>query len=142
MALNIFQDYYRNYMKDSTYILVVGILLLGVLLYNNKESFQFTESPLKISIQEARSRRFGLIIDVRTPEQRSRLGYYPNSIPISLEKLEMEVPLDISNKKTWILVYSNGDDKAQFAANKLFEKGYTNTRYIDDTYLRLMPGSQ
>lgn len=99
------------------------------------------DSPLQIGIPEARSRRFGFIIDVRTPEQRNRLGYYPNSVPISLDRLQSEVPLDISNKHTWILVYSNGDQKAQIAAEKLYQMGYPNVRYIQDTYLRLMPGS-
>ena len=100
------------------------------------------DSPLQIDVVEAKSRRFGFIVDVRTPEQRNRLGYYPNSIPISLERLQSEVPLDISNKSTWILVYSNGDQKARMAAEKLYQMGYPNVRYIQDNYLRLMPGSR
>ena len=98
--------------------------------------------PLRIGIPEAKSRRFGLIIDVRTPKEREELGYYPNSIPISLEKLRKEVPLDISSKTTHILVYSNGDDRAKVAAQLLYNMGYTNARYISETYLSLMPGSK
>lgn len=97
--------------------------------------------PLRIGIPEAKSRRFGLIIDVRTPKEREELGYYPNSIPISPTLLKKEVPMDISNKNTWILVYSNGDNRAQMAADTLYGMGYPNVRYINETYLSLMPGS-
>ena len=124
----------------AIYLFVVIVLLIVVLIVEPLKTV--AASSLQIGIPEAKARRFGLIIDVRTPEQRSHLGYYPNSIPISLEKLKSEVPLDISNKKTWILVYSNGDQKAQIAAEKLFKQGYPNVRYIQETYLSLMPGSQ
>lgn len=124
----------------AIYLFVIIVLLIFVLIVEPLKTVR--GSPLKIGIPEAKARRFGLIIDVRTPEQRSHLGYYPNSIPISLEKLKSELPLDISNKNTWILVYSNGDEKARFAAEKLFEQGYPNVRYIQQTYLSLMPGSQ
>ena len=118
------------------------LIILVVTLYINPLRYMEGDSPLQIDVVEAKSRRFGFIVDVRTPEQRNRLGYYPNSIPISLERLQSEVPLDISNKSTWILVYSNGDQKARMAAEKLYQMGYPNVRYIQDNYLRLMPGSR
>jgi rhodanese-related sulfurtransferase len=127
----------------SIFVIIVLLLVLYVMIPVQMGRNQ--ASPLQISLEEARSRRFGLILDVRTPEQRSRLGYYPNSIPMSLEKLDQQVPLDISNKRTWILVYSNGDDrdnKAEYASTRLFEKGYPNVRFISESYLRLLPGSQ
>ena len=102
---------------------------------------KYNQSSLRIGIPEARARRFGLIIDVRTPQERQQLGYYPNSIPISLERLRQEVPLDISNKNTWILVYCNTGRRAQMAAEILYKMGYPNVRYIDKSYLSLMPGS-
>lgn len=105
------------------------------------ESNIIKHTILKIDISEAKSRRFGLIIDLRTPKERSTLGYYPNSIPISIDKLQTEVPLDISSKNTWILVYSNGDSRAQMGAEILYKMGYHNVRYITQTYLSLMPGS-
>ena len=98
-------------------------------------------SPLKIGIPEARSRRFGLIIDVRTPKERELLGYYPNSIPIGLHQLQQQVPLDISSKDTWILVYCGTGARARKAAELLYSMGYKNTRFIDKSYLSLMPGS-
>jgi rhodanese-related sulfurtransferase len=118
------------------------VIIIAVFLYNQVILSPHKPSPLRIPLVEARSRRFGFIIDVRTPQQRDRLGYYPNSVPISMERLEKEVPLDISNKNTWILVYSNGDDKARVAAEKLYEMGYPNVRYITQTFLSLLPGSQ
>jgi rhodanese-related sulfurtransferase len=123
-------------------VLTVAVaLLVGYLVYTYYTSPTRSESSLRISIGEAKSRRFGLIIDVRTPKERELLGYYPNSIPISPERLQQEVPLDISSKNTWILVYSNGDPRAAAAAEILYRMGYRNVRYIKETYLSLMPGS-
>jgi rhodanese-related sulfurtransferase len=129
-------------MKYASLFLSFILIVVVVTIYMNPLQYFEGDSPLQISVAEAKARRFGLIVDVRTPEQRNRLGYYPNSIPISIERLQSEVPLDISNKLTWILVYSNGDQKARFAAEKLYEMGYPNVRYIQETYLTLMPGSQ
>ena len=116
------------------------IFAIIYLVYSNVISPVY-ESSLKISVSEARSRRFGLIIDVRTPKERDQLGYYPNSIPISMENIRNQVPLDISNKNTWILVYSNGDNRAALAAETLYRMGYSNVKYIKERYLSLMPGS-
>jgi rhodanese-related sulfurtransferase len=123
-------------------VLTVAVLLVLVYLgYTYYSNSNHKESSLRISIGEAKARRFGLIIDVRTPKERELLGYYPNSIPISPQTLQQQVPLDISNKNTWILVYSNGDPRAASAAEILYKMGYRNVRYIKETYLSLMPGS-
>jgi hypothetical protein len=47
----------------------------------------------------------------------------------------------MTNKNAWILVYSSGrgDKKAVIAADSLYKKGYKNVRYIDESYLSLMP---
>lgn len=122
---------------------ILTIVILAIIVYTVYiNSVPAKSGPLlRIGVPEAKSRRFGLIIDVRTPKERELLGYYPNSIPISPSMLEQQVPLDISNKNTWILVYSNGDDRARIAATKLYGMGYGNVRYINETYLSLMPGS-
>lgn len=96
---------------------------------------------LHISTAEARSQRFGLIIDVRTPEERTQLGYYPESIPMSIYDLQKGIALDISNKNTPILIYSNGDSRAEIAATIIYRMGYQNVRYISTSYLSLLPGS-
>ena len=123
-------------MKTILILLVVSVILF--LIYSHTT---YPEHSLRISVAEARARRFGLIIDVRTPIERDQLGYYPNSIPISMEKLRTEVPLDISSKSTWILVYS-GDNRAAVAAEILYGMGYSNVKYITESYLKLMPGSR
>ena len=123
-------------MKTILILLVVSVILF--LIYSHTT---YPEHSLRISVAEARARRFGLIIDVRTPIERDQLGYYPNSIPISMEKLRTEVPLDISSKRTWILVYS-GDNRAAVAADILYGMGYSNVKYITESYLKLMPGSR
>ena len=123
-------------MKTILILLVVSVILF--LIYSQTT---YPEHSLRISVAEARARRFGLIIDVRTPIERDQMGYYPNSIPISMEKLRTEVPLDISSKRTWILVYS-GDNRAAVAADILYGMGYSNVKYITESYLKLMPGSR
>ena len=40
-----------------------------------------------ISPQEAKARRFGLILDVRTQRERELYGYYPNSVVIPFDEL-------------------------------------------------------
>lgn len=123
-------------------VLTIAVLVLLVYLgFTYYSSPTHSEQSLRISVGEAKARRFGLIIDVRTPKERELLGYYPNSIPISPQRLQQEVPLDISSKNTWILVYSNGDNRAAAAAEILYRMGYRNVRYIKETYLSLMPGS-
>ena len=128
-------------MKLATVLVVLIIVGVIYLAYSSVQPSQDIATILKISVGEAKARRFGLIIDVRTPKERDTLGYYPNSIPISMERISKEVPLDISNKNAWILVYSNGDDRAAVAAQVLYKMGYNNVRYIKETYLSLMPGS-
>jgi phage shock protein E len=120
-------------------ILIIAVIVYLVYTYYTRPSTY--EKSLKISVAEARSRRFGLIIDVRTPKEREELGYYPNSIPISVERLSKEVPMDISNKNTWILVYCNTGARAGVAAEILYNMGYPNVRYITESYLTLLPGS-
>ncbi len=127
--------------KNKILILIIFISICYV-IFNVTGKTNTVGPQLRIDIPEAKSRRFGLIIDVRTPKERDTLGYYPNSIPISINKLQSEVPLDISNKNTRILVYSNGDNRAQMGAEILYRMGYKNVRYITQTYLSLMPGSK
>jgi rhodanese-related sulfurtransferase len=125
---------------SSVISIAVIILIVAFVYYCYTDNFE-SGPLLRISVGEAKARRFGLIIDVRTPKERELLGYYPNSIPISPMVLQQQVPLDISSKNTWILVYSNGDSRAEQAAKILYGMGYRNVRYIKETYLSLMPGS-
>jgi len=122
-------------------------IILGAILYVVYMNIGSLKLPtLEIPIQEARSKRFRLIIDVRTPKEREELGYYPNSIPIEVDQLKSDVPFligsGLQSQQSPILVYSNGDRRAQLAAEMLHQFGYTHVRYISKSYLSLMPGSQ
>jgi rhodanese-related sulfurtransferase len=128
--------------KLGTVLSIAVFVVILFVIYNVTHKSNKVGPQLRIDVPEAKARRFGLIIDVRTPKERDTLGFYPNSIPISINKLQTEVPLDISSKNTWILVYSNGDSRAQIGAETLYRMGYKNVRYITQTYLSLMPGSQ
>ena len=118
---------------------IVTILIIAIIIYFVYINQIHNKPSLKISIPEARSKRFGVIIDVRTPKERDQLGYYPNSVPISMENIRNQVPLAIPSKNTHILVYS-GDNRAFVAANTLYIMGYPNVKYITESYIRLMPG--
>ncbi len=124
--------------------------IIAYLIYTYVIKSTFQQSSLLIDIPRAKAQRFGLILDVRTPKEREELGYYPNSIPVSMNELQTEVPFllgtkpnDLSEKKTNILIYSTpGDRRAENAAEILYQMGYRNVRYINQSFLRLLPGSQ
>jgi rhodanese-related sulfurtransferase len=122
------------------FILLI-VLIIVITIHSVKQSPRVPDVSLQISTGEARSRRFGLILDMRNAREREELGYYPNSIPVSLDRLSSEVPFLNSNRAVSILVYSNGDNRARVAAHALYQMGYRNARYITTSYLALMPGS-
>jgi rhodanese-related sulfurtransferase len=123
-------------------LLIVLIVVIAIHSVNQSSSVhRAPDVSLQISTGEARSRRFGLILDMRSAREREELGYYPNSIPVSLDRLSSEVPFLNSNRATSIMVYSNGDNRAKVAAHALYQMGYRNVRYITTSYLALMPGS-
>ena len=123
-------------------ILLIALVIIIAVHAVNQSSNRTPDASLQISTGEARSKRFGLILDVRSAREREELGYYPNSIPVSLDRLSSEVPFLNSNRAVSIMVYSNGDSRAKVAAHALYQMGYRNTRYITTSYLALMPGSK
>jgi len=129
-------------------VLIIGMLIvLCAVIYIVYTTFSLThQQHLDIPVEDVRSKRFRLVIDVRTPKEREELGYYPNSIPISIDQLKNDVPFligsGLQSLQTPILVYSNGDHRAQLAAEMLYSMGYTQVRYIKQSYLSLLPGSQ
>jgi len=127
----------------SIILLIIALILIVFISVNYTSVFSEYHSipALTISIDEARRRRFGLIIDVRSPKEREQLGYYPNSIPISVETLPYEIG-KLTSKATSILVYANGDNRAKIAAEKLYTIGFHHVRYITSSYLSLMPRGQ
>lgn len=126
-------------------IILLIVLVIVIAVHSVNQSSNTHHEPdvsLRISTGEAQSKRFGLILDMRNAREREELGYYPNSIPVSLDKLSSEVPFLNSNRAVSIMVYSNGDNRAKVAAHALYQMGYRNVRYITTSYLALMPGSK
>jgi rhodanese-related sulfurtransferase len=123
------------------FVLLIVLIVVIAVHSVSRSSTRVPDVSLQISTGEARSRRFGLILDMRNAREREELGYYPNSIPVSLDRLSSEVPFLNSNRATSIMVYSNGDSRAKVAAHALYQMGYRNVRYITTSYLALMPGS-
>ena len=121
-------------------IIALLIVLCGVMYYvaENLNVHINSVPNLEISVKEARARQFALVIDVRTPKEREQLGFYPHSLPISMDRIEKEIPVPPTSS---ILVYANGDERARQAATKLYEIGYHHVRYLPTTYLALLPGS-
>ena len=124
-------------------IVCMTIILCTVLyvVYINMNSLQ--QPSLEIPVEEARSKRFRLVIDVRTPKEREELGYYPNSIPIAVDQLKSDIPFligsGLQNLQSPILIYCNGGRRAQLAAEILYNMGYKQVRYISTSYLSLLP---
>lgn len=125
------------------------IVIITYLFYTNVISINDFHRSLLIDTNLARAQRFGLILDVRTPKEREELGFYPDSKLVSMDELREEVPFlvgskptDRSEKKINILIYSTpGDRRAENAAEILYEMGFHNVRYINQSYLKLLPGS-
>lgn len=126
--------------------MLVVLLVVLVVVYMLYQSAYHSAPDLLITPAGVREKRFRTIIDVRSPKEREELGYYPNSVPIAVEQLHKEIPAligdGLQSKQTPILVYSNGDDRAQRAAEVLFALGYVHVKYLRTTYLSLLPGSQ
>lgn len=134
-------------MKKSPLLTILIVLIVAVVIYSVAPAMQrfYQEmTSLEITTEEARRGRFNLIIDVRTPKEREELGFYPNSIPIAIQDLLKDVPFligsGLSSKNASIMVYSNGDRRAQAAAQMLYEHGYHRVRYLATTYDHIMPG--
>ena len=126
---------------NRTLIIVCIIVICIAVVYSAYPSMNLNQVPsLFISVEEARQRRFGIIVDVRSMKEREELGFYPNSIPVSMEEIAEKGLSALCSPKTSVLVYSNGDDRAASAANLLYRKNYQNVRYLATSYDALMPG--
>lgn len=129
-------------MKKGLMLIVAIIAIVAFvsyIVYFHTQLLTYNIPNLIIPINQARAKRFNLILDVRTEKEREELGYYPNSIPLSIHKLNKIKSLT-TNMNTSILVYSNGDQVAEQAAKQIYTMGYHNVRYITTSYLYLLPG--
>jgi hypothetical protein len=129
----------RSALRPRSIIMLFAVVAISIIVYALYGSTLMSPT-LRVTPQEARARRYGRIFDVRSPVERDRLGYFPHSLPLSMENLEKGLPLDLP-LTTHILVYSNGDDRAQRAAEQISRMGYPHVRYLQETYQILMPGA-
>ncbi len=115
----------------------IGVIVLLYQLY--KLAF---DSPYRISSEEAKKRiashEIDVILDVRTELERNTLGFYPNSLHMSSDRLQKDFPRAFPNKATKILIYCNTGQRARVATDTLHSMGYTNTVYISGSYLSLL----
>lgn len=130
-----------NRMKVSrSVVITLGIIFVVAVtlfvLYRYAE-----DSPLKISSEEAKQRiaenKIDLILDVRTDLERSTLGFYPGSVHITSDSLEMTMKTVFPDKRTRILLYCNTGQRARRAAERLQAIGYRNVVYISGSYKTL-----
>jgi rhodanese-related sulfurtransferase len=115
--------------------IIFGLLILAAYLYATDSSYRISASEAKKRIQKG---EFDLILDVRTPLERSTLGVYPGSVPISASELEAKMPRLYPNQQLRILAYCNTGHRARMATDKLHALGYSNTVYISSTYQSLL----
>ncbi len=114
-------------------------MAIGLVFYS---LYRYAEdSPLKISSDEAKRRitakEIDLIVDVRTDLERSTLGFYPGSIHITSDSLEITMKTVFPDKRMRILVYCNTGQRARRAAERLQAMDYRNIVYISGSYKTL-----
>lgn len=128
-------------MKTLTvYLLIAVVVLITVLTYNHITlQTKINPQSMLISPQEAKSRRFGLILDVRSEQERELYGAYPNSVIIPFEELTNQSISDLVSKDTSILIYCKRGSRSSQAALMLKSWGFKNVKYIDQSYDSLMP---
>ena len=128
-------------MKPITIIISVLILVL-VALFVRAAYLYATDSPYRISSQEAKRRvqsgSIDVVLDVRTDLERSTLGFFPGSVHIQSADLERVLPTFYPNRQTRILAYCNTGHRARMATDKLHALGYSNAVYISSTYTTRM----
>jgi rhodanese-related sulfurtransferase len=125
----------------SRRIVIITIITVFVILLVRQAYLYATDSPYRISSEEAKSRiqtgKIDLILDVRTLLERQTLGSYPGSVHVPSSDLEAILTKAYPDKQTRILVYCNTGHRARLAVDKLQALGYVNAVYISSTYSTL-----
>ena len=68
----------------------------------------------------------GIIVDVRTPAERSEFGYIAASVGIVHTEIHTEIAKVAPDKRTPIAVYCRSGRRSKNAAAELAAMGYTN----------------
>jgi rhodanese-related sulfurtransferase len=118
---------------SNTVIIILFIIILGLLIL-----YPYFNDPLRIPVSQAKQQKYEVYLDVRTQLERDKLGYYPSSLHIPSDKIQTVLPKLVHNKNAKILVYCNTGHRAKLAAHKLYNMGYTNVRYIAESYRLLL----
>lgn len=125
-------------MKNK-YLGWIALLIIGLFVYLYRyavaSNYRISSEAAKQYIQ---AKQIDLILDVRTEIERTRLGYYPNSVHIPGVELDKEIPRQFPDKTIRILAYCNTGHRARLAVDKLQTLGYKNARYISSTYTSLL----
>lgn len=127
-----------------TLLLLVVLAVVAYQLYvADSPLFSSALPNLAIAPAEARRQRFALILDLRTPKDREVRGFYPDSIPVEPSHIQEEVPYLLGDRRPSprpLLVYSaEGDRRAEKAAQVLYQKGFTGVRYLNGSYVDMLP---
>lgn len=126
-------------MKRVVPLILLVLVITVCAVYFSTNDTGIMRPSLEISTADARARRFGLILDARSLQEREEMGFFPNSIPFDPEDWKKD---GLVGKATSIMVYSNGDGRAQRIAEQLYHKGYHAVQYFIGPFTRLLPGSQ
>jgi hypothetical protein len=126
-------------MKRVVPLILLVLVITVCAVYFSTNDVVLIRPSLEISVTDARMRRFGLILDARSLQEREEMGFFPNSIPFDPEDWKKG---GLVGKETSIMVYSNGDGRAQRTADQLYQAGYHNVHYITSPFTSLLPGSR
>lgn len=114
------------------------IVFISVAAYGYMYSI---DSPYYVTASEGKAgiaqKRYNVVLDVRTPIERSVFGYYPGSIHIPVTELKERIAKEIPDKNTTILIYCNTGQRARKAAELLQSMGYKKVRYIATSHILL-----
>jgi phage shock protein E len=131
-----------NRMSHATYLLTFGItlfvlILIGLWLYDYAMN-----SPLRISVADARDRLaaedFDIVLDVRTFPELAVLGKFPGAVHIPAGDLRRLFPVDYPDRELRILIYCNTGQRARKAAEVLRSLGYKKVVYVASSHLALL----
>ncbi len=125
------------FVKSLWFFLILFILVTIYQLY-----IIATYSPFRITAEEARKRlaahEFDVVLDVRTDVERKTLGFFPRSLHIPRDRLEVDFHHAYPEKEARILVYCNTGHRARLATDELHKMGYTNAVYISSSHMSLI----
>jgi phage shock protein E len=123
----------------------IALLLFSVLMALTVVAYLYwyaLDSPFRTTPEVARillgQKKIDYVLDVRTPLEREKLGFYPGSLHIQAADLETKIGNQIVNPAAVILVYCNTGQRARMAVEKLHALGYRGAFYITTVHDALM----